>query len=210
MSVSEIDQSKVSLLPSISSSQLTILLGAGASAGSMLPNWEQMISNLLVEAGIVDDPDSSHLACNKGDLVMLAEAVRRKCKNEKEWVNKLSHALYGSGHRSFFPSTMQLNTAWAACENLGKVQLATLNFDQLLEQAVTQTILELDDNSMEAIESIAGWEDLLQVTHLHGEVPLPESDVQNKPAPVFCFGDYLDLLHSEKPAARTYLESALN
>lgn len=210
MSVSEIDHSKVSLLPSISSSELTILLGAGASAYSGLPNWEQMVANLLVEVGVLNDPDSSRLACNKGDLVMLAEAVRRKCEGEQEWVAMLSQALYGGKSYSPFPSTMQLNAAWVACENLGRVHLATLNFDQLLEQAITQTIMELDDNRMAAIEGSAGWEDALRVTHLHGEVPLPESDVQDKPAPIFCFGDYLDLLHSEKPAARTYLESALS
>lgn len=205
MGASEIG-GQVYKLPSLNSGSLTILLGAGASASSGLPDWGQMVSNLLTSSHLAANEDIANKIVHNGDLVLLAEAVRLQYR-EDEWLSALRRALYMNSNDPLTPSSMQLSAALLACEHLGKVHLATLNFDQLLEQACTQTVLELE-NRFTTVETDY-LNESLSVQHLHGEIPCRE---MHRPinSPIFSFYDYLTQLQKEAPFAREYLKNALD
>lgn len=207
MSASEIGN-QVFELPDLGNGYLTILLGAGASASSGLPDWESMVSNLLVDSGITDDLSSAKIASKTGDLVLLAESVHKRYdRDEDGWFSALSRALYGDGSNSPHPSSMQTSAAFVACENIGKVRLATLNFDELLDQAVVEAFIDLDDELH--LSEHSGWESNLRVEHLHGSIPYNRPTDSDDKEPVFSFFDYLFQLESSNPPAKQYLSDAV-
>ena len=150
MGASELGTLETCVLPSLNDGKLTILLGAGASASSGLPDWEKMVANLLLALKIVDDDELAETVAHLGDLVLLAEAARSALINQTslaeeegvdmQWLSALQNALYGEASERLQPSSMLNNAALAACLNPQNVQLATLNFDQLLERAIDNTI----------------------------------------------------------------------
>ena len=195
-------------MPDLSKGDLTILLGAGASASSDLPDWADMVSNLLVDSGITDDLSSAQIASKTGDLVLLAESVHKRYESDRDgWFLALSRALYGDGPYSPQPSSMQINAAFVACENIGRVHLATLNFDELLDQAVVEASIDLDD--ILHLSERPGWKSDLRVEHLHGSIPYNRPAGTNDKDPVFSFFDYLFQLESDNPPAKQYLSNAI-
>ncbi len=208
MSVSELDQ-QVYELPNLNSGELTILLGAGASAASELPDWQEMVSKLLVSSGIAESEVVANEVSSREDLVLLAEAVHTRCNgDDASWISALREALYGGiAPAKIVPTAMQLNAALVAFEHLGSVKLATLNFDELLDQAVTEVILGWGDEADMALSD----EDLelLKVEHLHGTIPLNENERTVVNRLVFSFFDYLFQIKSKEPPAKLFLDQAM-
>lgn len=206
MSASQI-RDQVLKLPDLNDGILTILLGAGASASSGLPDWAGMVSNLLLNSEIARDFTSAQIASKTGDLVLLAESVHKQYDGDREgWLTALSSALYGNGLDAPKPSTMQLNAAFVACENIGKIHLATLNFDVLLDQAVTDASVELED--VLHLSEHKDRDKELKVEHLHGCIKY-NGPADNETDPVFSFFDYLLQLESSNPSAKLYLTDAI-
>jgi hypothetical protein len=113
---------------------LTILLGAGASTDSGLPDWDELARRLLVESSVVDDPDIAAILVGRQDPLLAAQAAREASGDK--WDEVLRAALY-NGVTDTEPSP--LHAAVANCALLGEIDqttLATLNFDTLLERAV--------------------------------------------------------------------------
>lgn len=208
MSVSELDQ-QVYELPNLGSGELTILLGAGASAASELPDWQEMVSKLLVGSGIAESEAIANEVSSREDLVLLAEAVHERCVgDDASWISALREALYGGiAPAKIVPTTMQLNAALVAYEHLGSIKLATLNFDELLDQAVTEVILGWGDETDMAFSDEEL--ELLKVEHLHGTIPLNKNVRTAADRLVFSFFDYLFQMKSKEPPAKLYLDQAM-
>lgn len=217
MGASEIGR-EAAALPCPDNGSLTILLGAGASAASGLPNWEDMVANLLVDAGIIESQTIAKRVAHLGDLVLLAEAARNAIIESRaddkgdSWLDALATALYGNASKPLRPSSMQISSALIACEHSKSVRLSTLNFDQLLETAVKETANELalsDRLSSTVIREMQSRPP--EVKHLHGIIQEPPS-AHRKPIsePIFAFMDYLEQIKNPTSEALRFLQSSLN
>lgn len=217
MGASEIGREAIAL-PSPGNGTLTILLGAGASAASGLPNWEDMVANLLVNSGVIENPAIAKRVAHLGDLVLLAEAARNAIVNGKTddkndtWLNALSTALYGKARKPLRPSSMQISSALIACEHSKSVRLSTLNFDRLLEIAVKETTNELASSGRFSSTVVSELQSQPpEVKHLHGIIQeLPSTHQKPISEPIFAFMDYLEQIKNPTSKALRFLQSSLD
>lgn len=223
MSVSQISNAEIEPMRcGLRNRPLTVLLGAGASVPSGLPSWNEMVMKLLRATTLADrrgillpaDGDSGSAGAEgdvdwrvvagklveRNDLTLLAEAVRSAFADADAhaWRALLWQALYvGEGddrvRLRYMPSAMHLSAAALAWRNPGSVRLATLNFDELLESALTATKDELGATAMPP-----------QVEHLHGRIPESGGGDSRCP-PIFSFLEYVDNLKDQNASAKRYL-----
>ena len=113
-------------------SHLTLLLGAGASAPSGLPDWDTLAIEVSVASGVVPSREAAELLVSKQDAMLVLQAARQKAGSR--WKTLLNGALYGS--RPLLPSTLHLAAAGRYVAQPEYTTLATLNFDRLLEHAL--------------------------------------------------------------------------
>ena len=78
-------------------SHLTILLGAGASTTSGLPDWDTFATRLLLESGSVTDPAIAKLLVERQDPLLVVEAARSAFGDR--WNQQLRRALYDDVER---------------------------------------------------------------------------------------------------------------
>jgi hypothetical protein len=136
VSGSEIDDTVIDVLRNIASgSRFSILLGAGASAGAGLPDWDTLSRELLVRSGAIDDEDTAAAFLAAQDPALAAEAARIAAGSG--WESTLAGALYDGAPTDLRPGALHLATAnLALAHPPGNVQLFTLNFDLLIEHAL--------------------------------------------------------------------------
>lgn len=165
----------------------TILLGAGASVTSGLPDWDTFAARLLVNSRVVESQDAANLLLDRQDPLIALEAARVKF-GKAHWESELRTALY-QGTKNLDPSPLHLAAAGHALESdSNTTSLATLNFDTLLEQA---------------LEEETGTSP--QVHHLHGKIALSGShDV------VLTLTDFTHLIAQNNTWQAEYLEDAVS
>ncbi|GAA3754374.1 hypothetical protein GCM10022240_04180 [Microbacterium kribbense] len=112
---------------------LTVVLGAGASAPSGLPTWDEFAIRLAVRSGLVASGDAARMLLEKQDPTIVLEAAH--ARSGASWAAFLNEALYGLPPRDAEPSPLHLAAAGHYSAMPNSTTLATLNFDDLLETA---------------------------------------------------------------------------
>lgn len=92
-------------LTSGADSHSTLLLGAGASTTSGLPDWDTFAIRLLLQSGSVKTKESARLLLSRQDPLIVVEAAR--AASGSHWHKKLRSALY-EGVQSVEPSPLHL------------------------------------------------------------------------------------------------------
>ncbi|XBH21508.1 SIR2 family protein [Jonesiaceae bacterium BS-20] len=153
-------------------SHSTILLGAGASVTSGLPNWDTFAIRLLLQSGSTVDSQTSQLLLNHQDPTIVVEAA--KVAFGDRWEKALRKALYQEVP-TLEPSPLHLAALNHYLMGDGPdTTLVTLNFDTLIEQAyqeeTNQELLSHSDGS--------ATDENEAVHHLHGVIsPTSSHDV---------------------------------
>lgn len=189
-----------SLLDSGAEEHTTIFFGAGASTTSGLPNWDELVTRLLVSSGSVPDNDAAALLLSRQDPLLVAESARSAYGGD--WLRKLRAALYERVESTDFSPLHRAAVAHALSGDGTDTSLVTLNFDDLLEQALAkETGLTIRSRTGEKYDRSAPW----TVHHLHGLVsPASVKDV------VLTLTEFLDLLGKEESWQLEFLKGALD
>ncbi|HEY4277465.1 MAG TPA: SIR2 family protein [Conexibacter sp.] len=169
-----------------STQKLTFVVGAGASMEAGLPSWGRLVRALLESAAPPSLGERDRVAwldaAAEPGLLGMAATARALAGSDREFVKRVEHHLYrGQGPEHFDPGPLAREiAAWKRDDP--EIQLATFNYDSLLEQALHDIGLSAEareDNESEP-DGIAA------VRHLHGLLTgRPEDD-----AVVLTEGDY--------------------
>jgi SIR2-like domain len=154
--------------------ELTLIVGAGASMESRLPGWDELLSRLLVRIGrdkMSDDEDAAATWAKvtlEADHSLGSAAVVAALTSTSTLQNLVVTELYeGRGAQAFVPGPIAREIARLVRTFEGRATVVTLNYDDLLERALET---EFPDRPVRSItdggEAPAGEE--LSVTHLHG------------------------------------------
>lgn len=178
--------------------ELTIVLGAGASASVGLPDWDTFAARVAVASGIVPDEQAGRLLLRKQDPTIVLEGARQRAGGD--WVRILQTSLYGKELvLPDLPSSLHLAAAGHYFASGDRTTLATLNFDPLLELALLsdaeQVTIGTDGTRAPGV---------LTVHHLHGYLAPDDSE-----SPIVGFRDFADLVADENPWQRDFLSQAL-
>lgn len=177
----------------------TILLGAGASVSSGLPNWDTFAIRLLLQSGSIADSKTAQLLLNHQDPTMVVEAARAAFG--ERWEKGLRKALY-QDVPTLEPSPLHLAALnhYLTGDCLDTT-LVTLNFDTLIEQAYYE----------ETSESLTSHSDGMAndknkaVHHLHGVIsPTSSQDV------VLTLTDFYGLITESDPWQLRLLQLAVS
>jgi len=121
---------------------LTFLVGSGASVAAGLPNWSQLLSALLVRRSLSATATEALLASQ--DALLASEAAFGTRVRPASRQKQIFKALYGTtdvamAGKNFTATSMHVAVA-ASAVNRGpsKVTLMTVNYDDLLEEALVQ------------------------------------------------------------------------
>lgn len=177
---------------------MTIVLGAGASAPSGLPTWDEFAIRLAVRSGIVATREAAAVLLSKQDQTIVLEAAH--ARSGDAWPAHLNEALYGLPTVAATPSPLHLAAAGHYAGAPEATTLATLNFDVLLELALRSTgspLVVIDTDGDDEPEAPT-------VHHLHGAV----YNGQEYSA-VVGYRDFAELVADPKAWQREFLSSAL-
>lgn len=180
----------------------TVLLGAGASASSGLPQWDQLAAELLERSGAVSDREVAAVLVARQDPLLAAEAARTAAG--ENWYPLVREALYPTDVE-VVPSSLHLASAGLLLGTEWPARLATLNFDTLLEQAVGTAAVDggMRIEVRSRVDATAGGP--YDVHHLHGYIT-PEAAEQV----VLTMTDFIDLAGDVDCWQRRYLQRAID
>jgi hypothetical protein len=151
-----------------SAPQLTFVVGAGVSMEAGLPSWPVLVRALLESAAptILNKNDRAAWldAAAESGLLGMAATARALAGSDQEFVSRVERHLYrGKRPNQFDPGPLAREiAAWKGV--YPDVQLATFNYDQLLERALTDLGVACEareDNTAEPVGTAF-------VRHLHG------------------------------------------
>ncbi|GAA2552559.1 hypothetical protein HD598_001701 [Neomicrococcus aestuarii] len=205
MSAPDIDKTLADIFRPLAgtSHHLTFILGAGASAPSGLPTWDQFAIRVATLSGLVEKEDTAASLLERQDHAILLEAA--KYKSGDRWAEYLFEALYGTVSENLQPSPLHLAVVGHYLSDPKRCTIATLNFDPLLEEA-------LSDNSSEdvyiGIDGIDEPDESHTVHHLHGALYIGE-DEYHYLEPIITFKDFAELVDAKAPWQKEFLEKAL-
>ena len=178
---------------------MTVLLGAGASTSSGLPDWDTFAIRLLLKSGAVDDESVAQLLMDRQDPMLVVEAARAAAG--QRWDQTLRAALY-EGAVSEDPSPLHL----AAVANLldadaPTTELATLNFDILLEAAIEQETGAPAGSATKGcrVDGVAHT-----VHHLHGVIQRDRSQQV-----ILTLSEFYDVIADRSAWQADYIKSAV-
>lgn len=177
---------------------LTILLGAGASLPSGLPNWKEFARRVATISGLVTSTDAADILLSNQDVTIVLEAARKNAGTD--WVRYLNEALYGVSEQGSEPSPLHLAVVDHFQKSSEKTTLSTLNFDVLLEIALAKT------GEADVAVGFKGLEDPVTPTvhHLHGAI-FNDSAYE----PIVSFKDYANLMWDSEAWQHPFLSAAL-
>ncbi|MCW4354200.1 SIR2 family protein [Hoyosella sp. YIM 151337] len=186
---------------------LSVLLGAGASVGAGLPDWNTFAVNLLVLSRAIQDEETAKAFLIGQDPAIAAEAAKNAAGSD--WPNVLSDALYGGTGASPAP----LHTATASLveyREASSLSFFTLNYDDLLETAVQQVLDELELEarvlSRAGDQSRAKMGHDFEVHHLHGLLRAGDKTAETL---ILTLSDYNKLGKDPHPWQVSSLQEAL-
>lgn len=176
----------------------TILLGAGASTTSGLPDWDTFATRLLQQSGSVPDEETANLLLARQDPLLVVEAAR--AASGDKWGQKLRKALY-DGVTQQDPSPLHLAAVGHLLGGDNDTSLVTLNFDTLLERAIE------DETDLAPISAMDGldYADARVVYHLHGVITPKASE-----GVVLTLNDFTDLIANANSWQYEYLKAAVS
>lgn len=166
--------------------RLTFVVGAGASMEAGLPSWGNLVRTLLEAAAPASLSESDRAAwleaAAESGLLGMAATAHALAGSDKEFVKRVEQHLYrGKAPDHFDPGPLaQEIAAWK--QAYPEIQLATFNYDQLLERALQDIGVHAEARE----DTAAGTGGVAVVRHLHG---LLTGDPAND-AVVLTEGDY--------------------
>ncbi|WP_206448085.1 SIR2 family protein [Agrococcus sp. KRD186] len=198
MSAPDIDAEAVDRFAALGGdAHLTIVLGAGASAPSGLPQWDEFATRLATLSGLVTTEENARILLSKQDHTIVLEAARVFAGDR--WPQLLGTALFGDGTSDPVPSPLHLAAAGHHAQLPDSTTLATLNFDTLLEDAV----LTSGDGVVVGCDGV-DEPGVPTVHHLHGVV-FDDDAI----SPIVGYRDYAELVSDEHAWQRRFLSAAL-
>lgn len=166
--------------------RLTFVVGAGASMEAGLPSWADLVRALLESAAPSSLSDSDRMewldAASETGLLGMAATARALARGDKRFVKRVEEHLYrGKAADAFDPGPLAYEiAAWK--QAYPDVQVATFNYDLLLERALEDLDVPAESREDNAPEN----DGVAVVRHLHGLL----SGDPAKDAVVLTEGDY--------------------
>ncbi len=151
-----------------SAPRLTFVVGAGASMEAGLPSWGDLVRALLEVAAPGSLSESDRVAwldaAAEAGLLGMAATARALARSDKKFIERVEEHLYrGRAPDHFDPGPLAREiAAWKRA--YPEVQLATFNYDQLLEHALQD--IEVPAEARE--DNSAERSGVAVVRHLHG------------------------------------------
>ncbi len=184
-----------------------MLLGAGASAGAGLPDWNTLSTRLLMLSGAIADERTALAFLAAQDPALAAEAAKSA---SVDWEMTLVEALYGGAAAPPEPGALHLAAAaLAIARNPGQVELFTLNFDLLIERALQEVADEVGKPvSLFTRTAVMprGRSSDYEVHHLHGAL---DPDTRTARDIVLTLSEFSELVVEQHPWQATALDNAL-
>lgn len=166
--------------------RLTLIVGAGASMEAGLPSWGRLVRDLLesVAPSTLDESDRAAWldAAAEAGLLGMAATARALASSDEAFVARVERHLYrGKGPEHFDPGPLAREiAAWK--RDYPQTQLATFNYDQLLERALEDLGLQAEARE----DGEPEHDGVAVVRHLHGRLTgTPATD-----ALILTEGDY--------------------
>lgn len=180
------------------SKHLTLLIGAGASMSAGLPDWDELAVRLLMMSNSVPSREAAELLVKRQDPLLVAEAARKAAG--ENWNEHVQRALY-EGAGLLGPTALHLAAAGhVLAGEPSDTTLVTLNFDTLLEMALTDESGRTFGGGLLSAES----SEKPPVHHLHGTVT--EFQVEEL---VLTLSDFNELMRKPSTWQQTLLQKAI-
>jgi hypothetical protein len=155
--------------------RLTFVIGAGASMEAGLPSWGRLVRALLSEAAppsLAGSDRSAWLDAVAEPGLLSMAATARALAGDADFTASVERHLYrGKSPRQFYPGPIAREVA-AWKRDYPAIELATFNYDQLIERALEDAGLPAESREDDAPET-AG---VAAVRHLHGVLTGAPSD----------------------------------
>lgn len=215
------DSSLRGALAACSNGHLTYLLGAGTSAAAGLPNWTTLLTRLL---GRRHNADAIDAILTGQDNLLAAEAAFAPNTTKKNRQKAIFKALYDTNsteeaEKNFAPGPLHLAVATDAVRRgAGDVSLLTLNYDDLLEEAVTAELLSSEEGTKTTAKAAGvhpraaatprASAGTFEVHHLHGLLPRESLEAIGDDL-VLSLRDYNQVIDQNPSWQQSVLDSSL-
>lgn len=210
MSAADIDETVIEVLRNAvaGNNRFAVLLGAGASASAGLPDWNALSVELLVRSGAISDKATADAFLAYQDPALAAEAAKTAAGSD--WDSILVQGLYEGAPIDLSPGALHLALANLAVRQApGQIELFTLNFDTLLEDAVQLVSAELGTATPSFSRSTFSGRaptGHFEIHHLHGVIERSSGSARNV---VLTLSEFNDLVTEKSSWQQAQLGHAL-
>jgi hypothetical protein len=151
---------------------LTFVVGAGVSMDASLPSWPVLVRRLLARAAVRTVPRPLRRqwleAVEEEGPLAAASVAESLSADERHFLADVRQALFGrESELAFRPGALAEQIAWARTRLGDDLELLTLNYDTLVEQAL-QELGATADGRVDAQHQ--PHDGAVTVHHLHGRI----------------------------------------